>query len=108
MSFGIPGGKRNRAAMDHSCHRYCHDYLGSSFLLAIIILSSCIWTTQSSYCPLLNSYENNTGILYLNRTMISTTDFLIHCQWLIVGSSDQVRFQGLFNRSKGRALFQFD
>ncbi|CAM4759476.1 unnamed protein product [Rotaria magnacalcarata] len=49
-------------------------------------------TVVLTNCPLLRSFMNDTGVLVFNKTTTTTTantESIIHCQWLVVGSSQQ-------------------
>ncbi|CAF3545157.1 unnamed protein product [Adineta steineri] len=58
---------------------------GKSLALIIIILVN----TVISDCPLLRSFMNDTGILFVNKTTLTPFESTIHCQWLVVGSAHQ-------------------
>lgn len=88
MSIRTSGGKTNDLMAHHIS--IAKDYLGSSFVLSMIIIWSFISQSRSSNCPLLRSSTDDTGILFVNKTIIETNALIVHCQWLIVGSSYQV------------------
>jgi hypothetical protein len=44
-----------------------------------------------SNCPLLRSFMNDTGILFVNKTIMPNMESPIHCQWLVASSVHQVR-----------------
>ncbi|CAF3624692.1 unnamed protein product [Rotaria sp. Silwood1] len=65
----------------------------------MIILINSIPTVVLFNCPLLRSFMNDTGLLAFNKTTMMNTESIIHCQWLVVGSSQQrivVEFDYIF------------
>ncbi|CAF0846997.1 unnamed protein product [Rotaria sordida] len=65
----------------------------------MIILINSIPAVVLSDCPLLRSFINDTGVLDFNKTTMMNTESIIHCQWLVVGSSHQrivVEFDYIF------------
>ncbi len=72
-------------------HVFLSGYLGKSlsFIMMIIIINS-IPNVELSNCPLLRSFKNDTGSLFVNKTVMKNTESAIHCQWLLAGSEQQV------------------
>lgn len=86
----ISGGK----IIDLTIHQrflFFFQSLGKIFLLIIMIVIISIPNVILENCPLLHSFMNDTGNLLVNKTsMTMNIDSTINCQWLIVGSSNQV------------------
>ncbi len=58
----------------------------------IMMIINSIPIVISSNCPLLRSFMNDTGMLFVNKTtMMIGTESTINCQWLVVSSVRQVR-----------------
>jgi hypothetical protein len=84
----LPGGKIIEIK---SLHLSLSGHLGKGLLLIIILIINSIPNVILSNCPLLHSFMNDTGILFVNKTTMMTTESTIHCQWLVAGSAYQVR-----------------
>jgi hypothetical protein len=56
----------------------------------MIILLTSLPNVILSNCPLLHSFMNDTGILRVNKTAMIQMESVVHCQWLVAGSSHKV------------------
>jgi len=65
-------------------------YLGKDLVLIMIIIINSIPSVVLSHCPLLRSFMNDTGTLFVNKTIMIDTVSTINCQWLLAGSPQQV------------------
>lgn len=64
--------------------------LGKQTLFYFLITISFFTTVRSNSCPLLKNFENSTGILFVEKNLLTSNDSVFLCQWSISGSSDQV------------------
>lgn len=71
-------------------HRSLFEISAKNFLFIIFILMNSIPAVELFNCPLLHSFMNDTGVLAFNKTAMLHTEPTIHCQWLVVGSKQQV------------------
>lgn len=65
-------------------------HLGKIFGLVMVTIINCIQNVISTNCPLLRSFTDNSGILFVNKTLMMYTEVPVHCQWLIASSAHQV------------------
>ncbi len=65
-------------------------YLGKDLVLIMMIIINSIPSVVLSNCPLLHSFMNDTGTLFVNKTIMIATESTINCQWLLTGSPEQV------------------
>jgi hypothetical protein len=59
-------------------------------VLVITIIITYIQGVILSNCPLLRSITDNSGFLFVNKTVMMYTEIPVHCQWLIASSPHQV------------------
>ncbi|UJR31118.1 hypothetical protein I4U23_018626 [Adineta vaga] len=58
-------------------------------MLVVIVLINSLPNVILTDCPLLRSFINDTGILSVNKMILTHSESTIQCQWLIVGSTHQ-------------------
>jgi hypothetical protein len=85
----LAGGK-NHCFYKFFSNVFLSGHLGRGLMLIMIILIYSIPIVVRSDCPLLSSFTNDTGVLFINKTTLIQTESIIHCQWLVIGSSYQV------------------
>lgn len=69
---------------------YIKTNIGKALAFKLIIIISLIRNAIQFNCPLLHSFTDNSGILSVNKNLVSYSELPIQCQWLIGSSPHQV------------------